>query len=137
MKKVRKTQKGSRYQVLVIGIIISIVTSVIASAILSAISLRNLIDEKSIAYIVSAIQLGSVLLGALIACKVYGEKYIMAAAIVCVGYYLMLIVAALLVFDSSFARLGAGTIMCVTGAALASILCLFNKSKGRYKKRRL
>ena len=34
-------------------------------------------------------------------------------------------------------KLGAGTIMCISGAALASILCLFNKSKGRNKKRRL
>lgn len=137
MKKVRKMQKGGRHQVLIIGIIVSIVTSVIASVILSAISLRNLIDEKSIAYIASAIQLGSVLLGALIAGKVYGQKYILSAAIVCAGYYLMLVIATLLFFDSSFARLGAGTIMCIIGAALASILCLFNKSKGRNKKRRL
>lgn len=137
MKRQSKVGIRGCVPVWITGVIITSVITMLAVALLSVILLSGQLEDKFLIYAVAIIQLVSVFAGTYITCRRCKQKYILSAILVCAGYYLVLLAATLLVFDSSFERLGQGTLMCVLGVIITSALCLINKSKTGYKKRRL
>lgn len=133
----RKQLRMPMYRAVLSGVVIALVISLILTGVFALGIYKESMREEDLIFIAPAIQLLSSFIGAFIAGKGYGQKYILSAAITGTGYTLILMVVSLLLFDCSLSRFVICLLLSVIGGVTAGFLCLAKRPTHRPKKQRL
>ncbi len=134
MKVSQKNGTRSIVSDIAMGFLLSVVITMISALVITAVTIKEVIDESALKFMIMPVQVLAVVVGALVAGKRANRKYAIVCGSVGVAYCFLLLATTIIFFESSFGAVGSGVGMCILGVAVSCAICMFGKGNGRKRK---